>query len=201
MCSRRPSETAAARFCLRECIGLCFRAMRSYLLLAGLICATAAFATTYKWTDRNGVVHYSDRPAPGAEVIHVPGAQGFPALRSQPTTTAQGSSSAGQQQSPYLKLDLWKPENDETFTNTGNQVTVRLRLEPDLQPGHTVWLYLDGKRVDGLPAAGETFTLNEVWRGSHTLSAMVADSKGTPLIRSPTVTFHMQQTSVRRPVG
>lgn len=176
--------------------------MRSHLLLAGLLCATAAFATTYKWIDRNGVVHYSDRPAPGAEVIHVPGAQGFPALRSQSTGSGQGTSpAAGQQQAAYVKLDLWKPENDETFTNTGNQVTVRLRLEPDLQPGHSIWLYLDGKRVDGLPATGETFTLNEVWRGSHTLNALVADSKGTPLIRSPTVTFHMRQTSVNRRTG
>jgi hypothetical protein len=174
--------------------------MRIIVLAAGLLCAAVALATTYKWVDRNGVVHYSDRPEPGAEVIQTPSAQTF---RSQtPQTPAQpaNSTAPAQPEAPaYTSLDLWKPQNDETVANSGNVVTVRLRLEPDLRPGHSIWLYLDGKRVDGLPDNGENFTLQNVFRGTHTLSAIVADSQGKPLVRSQSVTFHLRQPSTLAP--
>ena len=57
-------------------------------------------------------------------------------------------------------------------------------------------LYLDGKRVDGLPGAGDSFSLNDVFRGTHTLVAVVTDQTGKRLISSQTVTFHMHQTSI-----
>ncbi|NNE61472.1 MAG: DUF4124 domain-containing protein, partial [Woeseia sp.] len=35
------------------------------------LCAAAASAQVYKWTDADGVVHYSDQPTPGAEIIDI----------------------------------------------------------------------------------------------------------------------------------
>jgi len=176
--------------------------MRRALIFATVLLAASAFATTYRWVDKDGVVHFSDRPAPGAEVIDVQSAQTFPAETSGATSTSADDADDENAQKPqqvYVKLDLWKPEDGETLRNTANQIEVRLRLEPDLQPGHSIWIYLDGKRVDGLPSSGETFTVNNVWRGSHTLNAIVADHGGKPLMRSQTVTFFMQQTSVLAP--
>lgn len=176
--------------------------MRTLLTLVAILLAVAAQATTtYKWVDKNGVVHYSDRPEPGAEKVELQEAQTFQAPR--PSTTSrpatQRASGAAASQAQYDKLDLWKPENDETVANTGNRIDVRLRLEPELQPGHAIWLYLDGKRVDGLPQAGESFTVDNVWRGTHTLHAIVADRGGQPMARSQTVTFHVQQTTLFSP--
>lgn len=170
------------------------------LIVLGILLAAAASATTYKWVDRNGVTHYSDRPQPGAEIIELKPAQTFDApVQATPgaRTTArnQQASTAAQ----YEKFDLWKPSNDEVFVNTGNTVPVRLRLEPDLQPGHTVWLYLDGKRVDGQPGNSLSFDLTDVPRGTHTINAVVADVSGTPLIKSQTVTFHLRQPSTLAP--
>lgn len=169
--------------------------MRISLIAIGILLAASALATTYKWVDKNGVTHYSDTPAPGAQVIDLQSAQTFTPSVSTGSNRSQTSTSAAGQQFQYGKLDLWKPENDETFQNTGNTITARLRLEPDLQPGHSIWLYLDGKRVDGLPGSGESFTLNDVFRGTHTLVAVVTDQTGKQIISSPTVTFHMHQTS------
>ena len=43
---------------------------RSICILAGLLVATIALADgAYKWTDEEGVVHYSDVPRAGAEVV------------------------------------------------------------------------------------------------------------------------------------
>jgi hypothetical protein len=169
--------------------------MRIGLFAMGILFAASTLATTYKWVDKNGVTHYSDTPAPGAQIVDLQSAQTF--TPTTPSATRSGSRPSGSEQSfQYSKLDLWKPENDETFTNTGNTITARVRLEPDLQPGHSIWLYLDGKRVDGLPGAGDSFPLNNVFRGTHTLAATVTDQAGKQIINSQTVTFHMHQTSV-----
>jgi hypothetical protein len=170
------------------------------ITVIGILLAAAASATTYKWVDQNGVTHYSDRPQPGAEIIDLPRAQSFepPATPTPGTrTTARAPQTAAVVQ--YEKLDLWKPSNDETFVNTANIVPVRLRLEPDLQPDHKIWLYLDGKRVDGQPQDALSFELTEVARGTHTVSAVVTGLDGKPIISSQSVTFHLRQTSIYQP--
>jgi len=174
--------------------------MRTVLVVLGILLAAAASATTYKWVDRNGVTHYSDRPQPGAEIVELRPAQTFDA----PATATPGLRTTARNQQarttvPYDQLDLWKPANDEVITNTGNTVPVRLRLEPDLQAGHTIWLYLDGKRVDGQPGNALSFDLTDVARGTHTISAVVADVSGSPLIKSQSVTFHLRQPSALAP--
>jgi hypothetical protein len=173
--------------------------MRTAVTVLGILLAAAASATTYKWVDRNGVTHYSDRPQPGAEVVELQRAQSFepPAA---PTPGARTTPLAPQAAAvQYEQLDLWKPSNDETIVNTGNQVSVRLRLEPDLQPDHKIWLYLDGKRVDGQPSDALSFELTEVARGTHTLNAVVTGLDGKPIISSQTITFHLRQTSLLQP--
>jgi hypothetical protein len=187
------------RFCLPLKIGLSSGAMRSLIAIVTFVLAAFASAATYKWVDKNGVVHYSDRPQPGAELVELQPAQTFTPSRSSASSTTTQRPTPTVAQVEYIKLDLWKPENDDTFTNTAQQVDVRLRLEPALAAGHSIWLYLDGKRVDGLPQSGESFTLNDVYRGSHSLYAIVANSKGEPQVRSQTVTFHVQQTSLNSP--
>ncbi|HKE46224.1 MAG TPA: DUF4124 domain-containing protein [Steroidobacteraceae bacterium] len=173
--------------------------MRISLIAIGVLLAASAFATTYKWVDKNGVTHYSDTPAPGAEVVNLQSAQTFEATTPGTATSSRTSTAPGAEVPAYTKLDLWKPENEETYTNTGNVVTARVRIEPDLRRSHTIWLYLDGKRVDGLPGAGDSFTLQNVFRGTHTLAAVVTDQQGKQLISSQTVTFYMHQASTQAP--
>ena len=172
--------------------------MRTALILFGVLLAAAASATTYKWVDSKGVTHYSDRPQPGAEIVELQPAQTFDASAATP---AQRPAARNQQASEAVRyeLDVWKPENNETFQNTGNVVSVGLRLEPDLQDGHAIWIYLDGKRVDGLPASGSSFEVPNVARGTHTLTVVVADLSGATLVSSPAITFHLHQPSLLAP--
>ena len=43
--------------------------IRTILVLLGLLAAGFAAEETWMWTDEEGVVHYSDRPQPGAELV------------------------------------------------------------------------------------------------------------------------------------
>lgn len=172
--------------------------MRTALILLGVLLAAAASATTYKWVDSKGVTHYSDRPEPGAVIVELQRAQTFdaptPAGAQRPQARDQEATDAVRYQ-----LDVWKPENNETFQNTGNVVPVRLRLEPDLQEGHAIWIYLDGKRVDGLAASGTEFDLPGIARGTHTLTVVVANTSGESIVSSPPITFYLHQPSLLAP--
>jgi hypothetical protein len=172
--------------------------MRTALILLGVLLAAAASATTYKWVDSKGVTHYSDRPEPGAVIVELQRAQTFdaptPAGAQRPQARDQEATDAVRYQ-----LDVWKPENNETFQNTGNVVPVRLRLEPELQDGHAIWVYMDGKRVDGLAASGTSFDVPNVERGTHTLTVVVADLSGKTIVSSPSITFHLHQQSLLAP--
>lgn len=174
------------------------------MLAAGVALAqTQGGHTVWKWVDADGVVHYSDRPVAGAERVDLK-VQTYSAPKVQSAPPAAPAAAAGGRSAAddtYRNLEIWKPANDQAIVNTAGQVEVRLRLEPGLKPGHAIWLYLDGKRVDGLAEDASDFELSGVARGTHTLQAAVADG-GRMVTLSDKVIFHVVQASnVQPPVG
>ncbi len=161
----------------------------------------ATATTLYKWVDKNGVVHYSDRPVPGAVKVDIHESQTYspPPQPNTQSATAPDKAAAKGDSNSYERLEIWQPQPDEVFNNTANTVPVRLRLDPALRPNHFIWLYLDGKRVDGLSDKGDSFELKEVWRGSHTLTAVITDNAGKTILSSQPVTFHVRQTNLLSP--
>lgn len=175
--------------------------MRTTLLLLALLSGPvfAAGQTVWKWVDANGVTHYTDRPVPGATRMEL--ATGSPVAASPPATAIPSSSSdpAPADTGPvYRDLEIWKPANDETIQNSGGQVTVNLRVQPDVQPGHTLSLYLDGRLVEG-SGNGTSFELRDVQRGGHTLVAVITDQRGNRIQESSRVAFYVQQQSIAQP--
>lgn len=183
--------------------------MRKWLILLSVLsmCAASA-APAWRWVDSNGVVHYSDRPQPGATQIELSGAQGFgsterdrpQAARTQPQP-AQTTASAAQQQQPapaYRSITIQSPTQQQTLWNTGGNLDVSLTVDPGLRSGHRVDLVLDGQRRN-LDTTGTQIALTEVFRGAHTLEAIVVDTSGAEVVRSAPVTFMVQQTSIQNP--
>jgi len=172
--------------------------MRSLILgtLLGLVCASAVSATVYKWVDEKGVVHYSDQPHPSAEQLDVKSAQTYSSNPSASTSTS-GTGAATARVESYAECALYRPENDEVFMNT-DTVVVKLRLAPNLLPGHKVAIGLDGKRQTDQPTSGTDFTL-KVERGTHSVIAVIEDESGNEICRSSPVTFHVRQPSRQAP--
>jgi len=170
---------------------------RPILLLAGLLAGTAVVAQTYRWVDDDGVVHYSDRPQEGAEIIDLPEAN-VTNVR-QFGQQASGDSGNGGENSPqdnfaYTSLEITTPAAEETLWNIEGVLNVTLSSTPALRPGDQVRVYFDGQpqMVGSL-----SFQLNEVWRGVHNIQAEILDSGGKLMIRSQPNRFYVQQTSVR----
>ncbi|MDH3621841.1 MAG: DUF4124 domain-containing protein [Gammaproteobacteria bacterium] len=169
---------------------------RTILVLLGLLTASAVVAETWTWTDEEGVVHYSDRPHPGAELITIdePNSSRSPSASHRASgtgTPADGTEPAGPVR--YESFEVTAPGAEETLWNIEGVLSVSLSLSPALQPGHQIRVYFDGNPQ---MVNGTSFQLQEVWRGVHNLQAEVLDETGKMIIRSRTNRFYVQQSTV-----
>ncbi len=173
------------------------RRLASFLLLG---VALAAGATEiWRWKDANGVVHYSDSPAPGAERVDV-GQAARPG--GAPATPAPVYSSTPPQDSEatarYKRCVVTEPTNDQTF-KAGDSINASLAIEPPLQPGHRIQAYLNSGAYLDWPETATSYTLNGLYRGSYTLSVRVLDGNDRTLCAGSAINFHVQQPSVLSP--
>lgn len=170
------------------------------VLLASLGLSGPGWAnqTVWKWVDANGVTHYSDRPVPGATRvdIHV-GSRANPP--DTPVAASSSSTPPAETAPAYRNFEVWKPGQGEHVINTGGVVPVEVRVDPQLQPGHSLYLYLDGRLVEGFPDNTASFELQEVSRGMHTVRAVINDGRGNKLQETQEVIFYVQQNSIAQP--
>ena len=173
--------------------------MHNWVIWICLVPAMASAGTAYRWVDENDRVNYSDRPAPGAQRIELiaatPAARAVPAstpvTRSQPVPDGPGAA-------VYESFRVVQPARQQVFWGTGGRVDVGLLLAPELQPGHRLGVYLDGE-LAVLDGRGTRFQLHDVHRGEHTLQVVILDARQNEILRSPAVTFFVQQTSIHYP--
>jgi len=174
------------------------------LLLLGCLLAVAVQAQDtrrelWTWKDANGVTQYSDRPVPGAKKVQLTTAAPAEAAPAAPSTiTASAGKPAAAPAVQYQSLEIWQPENGESFFGADATVNVRMRSEPTVAAGDRLLLFLDGKLVEGGGAAYE-YTLTDLERGAHSITATILDDKGNEKIRSEPRVFHIKQPTVIAP--
>src|SRR5262245_64348731 len=172
--------------------------MRKWLtLLSAVLGSAASAAPAWTWVDAEGTRHYSDRPVPGAERVELVGAQGFGAA-GRSTRASRADDAATDPAGAYQSVEVVSPADQETLWNIGTNLSVQVRFQPGLQPGHRYDLVYDGQRRN-LNTATTRVTLPDVFRGEHTLQVVVIDAAGAEVMRSAARVFFVQQTSVQNP--
>jgi hypothetical protein len=173
------------------------------ILLFALIAGAVHAAPAWRWVDANGQVHYSDTPVPGATQIELSGAQGF----GSSTTSQQSAPNKSPGQAPakptgpaqsYRAFNIVSPKQQETLWNVGTVVNVDVELDPPLAPNHLLDVYVDGARRN-LNTPSTNLALEDIYRGVHTIQAVVVDQSGAEVIRSLATTFMVQQSSIQNP--
>jgi Domain of unknown function (DUF4124) len=171
---------------------------RLFIGITTLVVAGAVFGQAYTWVDKEGIVHYSDRPVPGAERIQLPTSKPSSRPYSRPmasTNNAAEQAKPAKKEQPfsYKSLTFTAPVAEETLWNIEGVLNVSLDLRPGLQPGHRVRVF-----VDGTPrmVSGTSFELDEVYRGVHNLQAEVLDETGKMMIRSRPNRFYVQKNTI-----
>ena len=168
---------------------------RAILVLLGLLVTPFATAgEAYVWTDEDGVVHYSDRPVPGAKRIELVEPNTSKSLAPRGRQADEVAEAEESEPFLYETFAFVSPGAEETLWNIEGVLSVSMTLNPPLQPGHRVRVYFD---ANPQIVCGTSVQLQEVWRGVHNLQAEILDEAGNMLIRSRTNRFYVQQTTVR----
>jgi hypothetical protein len=156
-------------------------------------------ATVWTWVDEQGQRHYSDREVPGATEMQISSSQTFSgtALRpDRPSAAPSPEPAPAPQAVDYTVLDVLSPEAEESLWNIAGNLPVTLASVPALASAHHIDVILDGERMD-VGTRSLEITIPEVWRGEHTLQAIIVDDNGQVLKRSAPVTFFVRQTSIQ----
>ncbi|RYZ66088.1 MAG: DUF4124 domain-containing protein, partial [Proteobacteria bacterium] len=149
-----------------------------------LICGTAAAAQTYRWVDKDGEVHYSDQPAPGAEKIELPSAPnpGSVVPRNVPSLSPGTNPAASVR---YTGCSVASPGAEEVLFNV-REASVSLNVQPaGLQSGHRVRVTVNGAPVANWPSGSTGFQLVNLGRGSFTVAATIEDERGRIVCTAP----------------
>lgn len=159
-----------------------------YMILCLSLVSTIVSAGIYRQVDEKGNVHYSDTPISGqAEKYTPPPILVVPAgpddfnFKDRSVTSYE-----------YKSIRITTPDHDTVYTPDKTAVPVSISVSPALNTAqsHRLVFYLNGQ----LHGEGKTsYTLNDLPRGSYTVSASVLDKKGKRLISSDSITFHVQR--------
>ena len=182
------------------CVNCWAMLLRMRKLLIFFLLASTGYATAgvYRWIDKNGQIHFSDKPQAGAEQIKLretsvytpptekereAGSQAEP--KERVNVKEKSSAAAG-----YEAISIVSPENNQVVRSSEGTVDISVELRPGLQPGHKIRVYLNGT-----PASQDLettqITLQDMDRGTHSLEVSVIDEKNRELKRSSAVSFHM----------
>jgi hypothetical protein len=161
-----------------------------------------AVAEIYKYVDSNGVVRYTDKPpSKNAKPMELPTLQTY--------TGAEGSNSENADENEldsillpttasYTGIELTSPGADQVFSTGNPQITASAQVDPGLQAGHRVVFLVDGLPFPAPPGESST-QLTGLNRGSHTLQAVVMDSRDSIQVQSEPINFQMNQPSLQKP--
>lgn len=170
--------------------------MRIWISTFVLFCCTASYAEVYTWTDSNGVVHFSDRPASGAKRVELPAVQSY---TSPPASTLLPTPKLGPTEATqpvgYDSLQIVDPPPNTTFRNVDGNVSVSVNIRPDLHEGDRIQLLLDGT-VLGQPQRETAFLLTDLDRGEHQIVAQVVNGQGSVMKSSEPLSLYMMQPRV-----
>ncbi|HTT08712.1 MAG TPA: DUF4124 domain-containing protein [Gammaproteobacteria bacterium] len=156
-----------------------------------MLWAATAVADTelYKWVDKDGVVHFSDKPTAGAEKIKVKDVDTIPADKPEKAGASPQPSEAR-----HYEVTFISPKGDEAIRENEGNVDISVQLNPPLNAGDTIQFSMDGQ-PQGDPGGATEMSLTNVDRGTHTVEATVRDPGGKTL-GSASTTFTLQRFSL-----
>jgi hypothetical protein len=169
-------------------------------VLASLAAFAGQAAVIYKWTDAQGVVHYSDQSVPGAQKIYTNSTAGVgssaPSNASANAPAPAVPGAAAKQE--YSIIAITAPSSEQSFFGD-EPIGVALALDPSLKPGDTVTWHLNGQELADQGPAATQFTLPHLDRGTYAIAATVTDPKSGQSQSTPSVTFYVRQPSALSP--
>lgn len=167
--------------------------MRVLILALLLSLPAVVLADIYRWTDSEGVVHYSDQPMkPEAESVTLPELQ-----YSEPVTSTfevEPEESKTTQKQSNINIEIVKPKPETTFTEGAGLVTTKVSLSRPLEQQEQLTYRLDGQAKIA-ETQSTTATFNNVARGAHHVQ-VVLKKQGKQIAETASVKFFVRRPSI-----
>lgn len=159
------------------------------LLFSGM---TMASTTIYRWVDKNGVVHYTDKPPPNgnAKPAKLPPLQTFEPSQATPAVATQSPKSRVVERPAPPPPRIVEPKNHATLRNAQHVIDVRVNVA--LAPNQGLVYYVDGKAQNNNPTRATQFVLRNVYRGTHSVAVALIGTQGKPIGVSKPVVVYMK---------
>ena len=94
-------------------------------------------------------------------------------------------------------IEITDPADDSAIRDNAGNLTISVRISPNLVAGHKAELRMDGNKVRGLTGTGPV-QLNNVDRGTHQFKARVINEDGETLAESNMVSVSLLRYSLRK---
>jgi hypothetical protein len=167
-----------------------------YSALLVLLPAISLAATqVYKTVNPDGSITYSDEATPSAEVMMVQPVPTVPAYNPPASDTATKKEPEERERALYTQVKIIAPPSGETFYSGSGNLDVEVKTSPALISGHRVKIEIDGNLVT--EQRKTSFSLSNVDRGTHTLTATILDDKANELATAST-TFTLHRPTVKK---
>ena len=153
-----------------------------------------SLAQVYKQVDEDGNITYTDQPDSASDTATL--AKLSP-LNQIPTLLAETADGETELFAGYNSALIVSPENDSIIPHSQISIVIQLSLSPHLQAGHRVQFWFDGAPQDQ-PVAATGYQIDNIERGSHSLSARVLNAQGQLLISTASVEVHVKRHFARK---
>lgn len=185
---------------LRAAINLASGLRPGVAVLAALagIAMPAQAEDIYRWVDKNGVVHYGDRPGDAsAKPANLPELQRMPASKGGVTRIGASPPATPTMAPAAVRygLRLLSPQPDDTVRGAERRIEVLASTDAPVPDGYSFGFYLDGALVTTSPTPSAVLT--EVDRGSHLVGVALLDAAGNEVGRSDPVIVHVKPPVVK----
>ncbi len=168
------------------------RLIISLILLANM--GSVVAETVYKTVDENGNIIFTDKPSKNAEEIKL---QKLQTIKNPNPAKHTPSPKQAKDKGPiYKKFLIANPENESGLRSNNGDVTISVTLEPPLRGGHRIIITLDGEEVSNGPVT--SVSLQDVDRGTHSISASVVDGKAKNMISTSSNFTLLRQPAPRK---
>ena len=155
----------------------------------------------YRLQQADGSVTFSDTAIEGSQGVEL---KQVPTMKLETETSGNSGSTATAQEKVQkgeqtaVAIELLSPADQETIWHDDNGLEVTVAVKPALPQLARVAIILDGEEV--ATATSEVINIGIVFRGSHQISARLLSNSGRVIAETPTITFHLRQHSLIKPL-
>lgn len=171
-----------------------------YCLLLTASLAVQAQNSVYKTVDKDGNVVFTDAPpasAGKAEKVDIQRVNTTPAVTKPEIKESAAVQAADPNLAPAEQdVQITTPANNETIPMGPGNFSVGVKVKPRLTLEQSLQLFMDGVPY-GDPQRNAFWEMLGVFRGEHTLTVGIMDSKGEISSMSDPVTVFVLRPSIR----